>query len=233
MNSAFELLQLGVPAAQIVTGKYHPSVLIRQMRFIERAEGILSLHRPTGLVEFLVFIGPRLKAVSQKEKGIEMVDPMDAKAAAFLAEFAKNSTFRKERPMDFWGGFFDSRIERVRYFRLQEMTTRLLAFLSVETIATADLTKMMLELSSEETTGIEEAIRKRPRLIVALAYAHLKERREAAHPPTRPPVKRAFNSPLSDLFDGPEEPVIPEARSDGENSEATGANLFDEVEEES
>lgn len=177
-ESVFWLLDRAVPCAQIMSGIYHPSILSRLNRNLLDADELLAPHRASGLVEWLVFVGPRTKSPLE-EKINAMIDPEDALAGNFLAELVRNSEYRISRPLDFWGGFLDARIERVRNLPLGDQVTRLMQYLVIPAVNTAEIIDYMQRLTAEDTAQIEASIRARPRLVTALAYSRMKEKREA------------------------------------------------------
>lgn len=173
-SMVFALLNQAIPQTAIQSGIYHPAFQSKNLALIERAEAIIANHRASGLVDFLLFIGPRQKSPLE-ERIVSMIDPQDELASQFLETLAKHSRFRIEQGMQFWGGFFDARIERVRNISLPDQATRLMQYIGVDAHRSLEVTEFLQGLTPEQTADIETAIRKRPKLIVALTYSRLKK----------------------------------------------------------
>jgi hypothetical protein len=192
-ESVFHLLNLAIPQSNICSGQYHPKFLSQYLPQIEQAENLIANHRASGLVEFLVYIGPRVK--SPLEERIEtMIDPADELAAKFLSLIAGNSDYRINQGMDFWGGFFAARIERVRNLPLADQASRLMQSLLIPAHGSGVIAEFLNDITAEETKQIEQSISRRPKLVIALAYSALKEKKMQREkikqkPPTPQPAE--------------------------------------------
>jgi len=186
-EAVFRLLNLAIPQSNIVSGQYHPKFLSYYLPQIEQAEHLIANHRASGLIEFLVYIGPRVK--SPLEERIEtMIDPADELAAKFLSLIAGNSYYRVNQGMDFWGGFFAARIERVRNLPLSDQTSRLMQSLMVPAHGSGVIAEFVASVTPEEAKQIEQSISRRPKLVIALAYSLIKKQKKERNASSSPAV---------------------------------------------
>ena len=170
-----------IHSQQIITGRYHPSVRQRLGDRLNECEISISPWRASGLIEFLAFIAPRpqSKTITTVQGGVMAVDPGDELAAQFVSRLAKRSKFRSDRPQDFWSGYLEARVERVRTLPLSDQANKLMQFIGVSASSAAEVTEFVGGLNSDQTQQVETAMRQRPRLVCALAYTMLKQERKA------------------------------------------------------
>lgn len=167
------LLDCGVPSPQIETGFYHPSKIIGIPNFDEM-ENTLSPHRASGLVRLLVKIAPKEKV---KYEGVKMVRTTEQSNAAFyLQTLAACSSFRIENGMQFWSGFFEARVNRVRGLDFDKATSRLMT--SLQCKPNFGIASMVDGMNDETKEKVMETISEQTKLCIALAYSDLKKGRQ-------------------------------------------------------
>lgn len=173
-----DMLFSGVGSRQIISGVYHPATYERYGAIeLTDAEELLAPHRPTGLVELLTTYAPKPKrvAAAETEKERKMIDEKDKMAVLFLAPIAKASNLRHERGADFWDDIFPRRVTRFRHLPLAEVVSRLISVLAIPVVEADPIMVSLAALSAEDTATIESAMRARPKMIVSLVYAYLKQ----------------------------------------------------------
>jgi len=181
LNAIETMKSHGVSSREIEAGHYHPATYEKVGGvFLEQINNILQPHRPTGLVELLVKIVPsKEKKEIIKREVIEMIENIDKEAAEYLSLLAQHSQYRRERGKEFWDGFFLYRINRVSRLNLPEMTDKLMGMLDIPaTSAGEHIIPVLNSFDLEKQKEIETTIREKSKLIVALCYQILKERRE-------------------------------------------------------
>jgi hypothetical protein len=132
-------------------------------------------YRDTPLLDLVVAAAPALPPT--RDNGDEMIAETDDQAAKLLGAIARGSTIRQTDGMMFWTGFFRRRVARFSRLPLNDFVSRMLDECKVNGSAPAlrDVIQMVQQMDEETTERIEEALRKRPGLICALAYDYRKK----------------------------------------------------------
>lgn len=109
----------------------------------------------------------------------DMYDENDLRAGRLLGLLAVGSRLRADRGLDFWGGTFARRVERVRRLPLATAVSKLMRLIDCSTTSprTVEAVDVVGRLSAEEVEGVEMAIRDRTALVVALAFLDVKRMR--------------------------------------------------------
>ena len=169
------LIQCGVPRNEIVLGKY--STFTRyKMPNIDDYEKQIGGMRSCGAIELFVKYTP---AVTQKIKLPKMEDDsMLAKSEMYameiLSNIAKESKFRQNDGIRFWGGFFERRINRLKSLELHEFVSALCDAVGAGLI----YTEKILDMTQDEEKAVMDEIRNKANLLVSLAYGAIKKRSE-------------------------------------------------------
>ena len=108
-----------------------------------------------------------------------MLDQGDVEAAELLADIADSSEVRSTDGKLFWGGFFRHRVARFGGKPLATFVSRIMGELRCTPahVTGRNVVVRMESISPERTAQIEQAIRQRADLLVALTYETLKRRR--------------------------------------------------------
>lgn len=176
---AVESLRSTFRSDDILSGGY-PSHAIQRFGAQRWAalESTVAPFRGDPVLAMICHVAPKGERPEEEDK---VIDPHDQRAARLLALIAQSSSMRAERGKEFWGGAFAHRLERVRRLPLPTAMSRLMA--SIDTAPATESTQqamsMLREMTEEDTSGVENALRERPSLCVALAYDDIKARREA------------------------------------------------------
>lgn len=133
------------------------------------AETVVARWRGNMLVDFLASVLPVTQGIVEEE---DMVADADLAAAEFLGYIAKASEMRREDGIGFWNGIFRHRVQRFAALDLPECVSRLITELRCDesSHAVQDLVIRLRELDEESQRKVEESIRRRTGLVVALAY---------------------------------------------------------------
>ena len=102
----------------------------------------------------------------------EMLSTAETTAVGILTEIARWSLFRREDGLRFWSNYYLRRINRFCSMDLHEFISRLCAAVSAEPILNMTIVE---ELTDDENHEVMEQIRKKPDLLVSLAYSIIKE----------------------------------------------------------
>lgn len=141
-------------------------------------EAIVSVYRrgrPT-LLDLVLCCCP--KDEQPKQEVSEMIHPIDDQAARLLGAIAYGSSYRVEHGIDFWSGFFPHQVERFKTLPLSNFTARLMETLQVRPTYAAPALRLLRELDEADTASVEESIRVRTSLVVAISYERAKGFRE-------------------------------------------------------
>lgn len=170
---AVSSLLSGFSRVAVLTGDYTAPMIGRfGAAAWARLEAVVAPIRATSLLDLLAAVAPEGEAPPQEAP---VLDERDHAAANLLAAIAQASAYRGAHGKEFWGGFFRHRVERFRRLPLASFVARLIDV--CQTSSTAESTQaalaMVSGLSAEETAGIEQSIRERPALVVALSYGRI------------------------------------------------------------
>lgn len=119
-----KMIRASVPRGEIIAGHYSVSTR-RKIPAIDDYEAQIAQHRPGGLLELIVRFTP---AVTQKitlEGDVPMITQNEHTAAMVLYSVAARSQYRRENGIEFWGGYFERRINRLKNLSLHEFVSRL------------------------------------------------------------------------------------------------------------
>ena len=167
------LIKAGVSSRQIESGNYHPSSIAIIGAGFEQIESIISQHRGSGLVRLLVKISPREKFDYCGVKDMRTTEQENA--AFYLRELAAHSNFRASNGMQFWGGFFEARVNRVAGLSFDKATNKLMT--SLQCSPNAGITAIIDNMSNEQKDGIMKTLAEQPKVCISLAYSDMKEAR--------------------------------------------------------
>lgn len=103
-----------------------------------------------------------------------MVDPIDDKAARLLGALAHHSAMRAEDGKTFWAGYFRHRVQRFAGKPLRDFVSRMIDECRVHSVGAQEVVHLLGELDEQTTLAIEESLRERGALIVALCYDYRK-----------------------------------------------------------
>lgn len=168
IGEIMEMISLGVPRSEIITGNYSIFTLDKYP-FVKNSEALISGLRHCGGVELIVKYTPAVKEKKKYEKQEEnlMLTASEINAVNLLSSIAENSVYRMENGMQFWGGFFERRVNRFK-----ELNIKLFA----EKLTTAVASKegiwcnMLKELTEEELEDIMADIRSKTHILIAIVY---------------------------------------------------------------
>lgn len=168
-----EMINYGVSRKEITQGEY--SIFTRE-KFPEilKWEGKIKDLRGCGGVEFICKYVP---AVTKKNEYVGKVEPIvlsksEDLGVKILKEIAKNSKYRSDDGMRFWGGYYKRRINRFASLPLNEFVSRLCE--SVNTHVDVDLSIIKM-LSEDESIEVMTEMRKKSTLLLSLAYSEFKQ----------------------------------------------------------
>lgn len=175
-DAIVELISMGVPKPQIISGSYHPSIAIRVGKRLDELEEIIAPHRLSGLVEFITKFAPKPESSAKKFKGDErMITKEQSNAAIYLSLIAQGSEFRATNGQQFWGGFFEHRINRVKGYPFMEATSKLMEAVGYTTTRSGGLNLFLESISEETQKEIVNTIEEQTKLCVTLAYNEIKK----------------------------------------------------------
>lgn len=164
------LISMSVPRNEIICGKY--STFTRYtVPDIQQYDEIIGTMRHCGAVELFVNYTPAPEQKIKLERKDVMISDIEKKSAEILMDIAYHSTFRSNLGQQFWGGFFESRINRLKNLELHEFISSLMGAVGTSYINT----KLLTVLSEDEEYKIMDSIRKKTSFLVALAYTYNKE----------------------------------------------------------
>lgn len=163
-----EMINIGVPRSEIISGNYSIFTLDKYP-FVSDSEALISGLRHGGGVELIVKYTPAVKEKKKYEKEEEnlMLTVSEINAVNFLASIAENSVYRMENGMQFWGGFFERRVNRFKELDIKAFTEKLTAALGTKE---GIWTNMLKELADEDLEDIMSDIRSKTHILIAIVY---------------------------------------------------------------
>jgi hypothetical protein len=164
----------------ILHGVYTAPQIAKTAQF-EALEGSLARYR--GQRAFNLLVALAVKTDHPPGEAEAMLDPTDADAAGLLAHIARASTYRVERGLDFWSGYFRSRIERHAHRHLGELVSRLLDECGCSPAAdgTQEALAFVSAMDAERALAVKQALERRAALMTAEAFRLCRTQREAHH----------------------------------------------------
>lgn len=168
------MIAAGVSSKQIESGNYHPSSVALLGARYEELEGILSKHRGDGLVKLFCKVVPKQKIDNWEVE--EVRTRAQSNAAYYLQTLATHSKFREENGLQFWGGFFEARINRVLDLPFEQATNKLME--SLQCGPNTAIAVLIDELGDNEKREIMETLKKQARICISLAYSDMKKARD-------------------------------------------------------
>lgn len=166
-----EMICASVPRSEIISGHYSVSTR-HKIPMIDAYEAKIAEHRPGGLVELIVRFTP---AVTQKitlEGDVPMITQNENTAAMVLFSIAARSQYRTKNGIEFWGGYFERRINRLKHLPLHEFVSKLSDAVGAPQVFTGQFEKID---NDEEIMG---EIRNKTNLLVSLAFTMNKEAKQ-------------------------------------------------------
>lgn len=167
------MIAAGVSAKQIESGNYHPSSIALLGAKYDELENIISQHRGNGLIRLLCKIVPKEKIDNWEVE--ELRTSEQSNAALYLRALASCSKFKAENGMQFWGGFFEARVNRVLDLPFEEATNKLME--SLQCSPSAWIAKLIDELTDDQKKEIMETLKKQAKVCISLAYSDMKKER--------------------------------------------------------
>lgn len=178
-NAIIELKNMGVSSAQIISGNYHPSIMVKIGEKLDEMEKIIADERITGLVEFLVKYTPKAETkLTEFERDERMITTEQSNTATFLSLIAAGSRYRSNNGKQFWAGFFEHRINRVINNDFATATSKLMESVDYDTTCSNLLNDFINNIDEETENQIMKTLREQTKLSVVLAYDLLKKSRE-------------------------------------------------------
>jgi hypothetical protein len=137
-------------------------------------ELVVERCRGNPLLELVCWCAP---AGQEPEKGSDMIDEVDRRAAELLYLLTESSEVRSSDGKMFWGGYLRHRVERFSRLPLAQFVSRMVDEIKVQPTypAARQALAMLASLNEAETEAIEDSLQHRGGLIVALAYDLRKE----------------------------------------------------------
>jgi hypothetical protein len=179
---AIEALLRCHPRTAVLTGAYSPAAIASQGPAAwSSLEDKVRFHRGLRLFDLLCAIAFKPEKLDARKEDSDMVDPTDDLAATLLAHVARASAYRTNRGLDFWNGYFRSRIERHNHRPLPERLSRLFdeCECSLTAVDTREALEAVANLDELSTSAIESALRGRAALLVAMAFTKIKAEKAA------------------------------------------------------
>lgn len=173
IKTAIETVQLlitaGVPRKEIIVGRYSTFTRYRVANVDEYDKKLQTL-RPCGAVELFVRYTPAVTAKKETLGGKnDMITETEWKAAEILLSIATRSRMRRNNGIQFWGGYFERRINRLKNLELHEFVSKLSDAVGAAVVFTGTLEKL------ENEDAVMREIREKTNLIISLAYTIQKE----------------------------------------------------------
>lgn len=175
--SVVSLLTAGASKGAILAGIYPPRFLSEHLACVRDAERVLARVRGQLILDLVVWAAPRADQKARPEEAA-MIEPGDRMASDLLADLVWHSELRTEEGIQFWGGYLLRRIHRFARLPLAQCASRLLGECRVGVQGAAQIALRIEDASEEEVRAIETALRERPDLIQALAFARVQAIRE-------------------------------------------------------
>lgn len=181
--AAVESLLCFHPRVAVLTGNYSPPAIVSQgaAAWID-LEARVSSYRSQRVLDLLCAIAFKPEKTSRTPNmETAMIDPVDDLTSTLLAHVARASAYRTARGLDFWAGYFRSRIERHNHRPLAERVSRLLDECQCSTTAidTTEALHQVADLDEAGTVAVENALRGRAALLVAMAFGKVKAEKAA------------------------------------------------------
>jgi hypothetical protein len=135
-----------------------------------RHESVIAPCRGSSLLALICAIAPVTQLIPSQEMG--MIDSADRDAAMLCGAIARGSSVRQSDGLMFWTGYFRHRVARFSRLPLRDFVSRMMDECRVDAsqAAVRELVEMLSGWSAEHTSLVEESLRRRPGLVVALAY---------------------------------------------------------------
>lgn len=161
----------GISKKELIAGKYSTFTTVK-FPFIDKLEiELFSQVRPSGLLELITNCVPvpKKKLIYENEEENPLLTKEEINAVNLLGAIAEGSRFRQERGMEFWGGYYERRINRFKNLDSHEFVSRLAE--AVNSNWDCGYQDMIKNLEDSELNNVMECIRAKTHLIVALTYS--------------------------------------------------------------
>jgi hypothetical protein len=170
---------------EVLSGRYRATTIARDPARWAAADTVLAGRRGDPALALYVAHAPVLPdppTLHQDDQS--MPNPVDAQATALLAALAKSSAYRSRDGLEFWNGLYARRVARHIGRPLPVFVSRMLA--DLQTPPTSDGATEALALlaawDDQTQAAVQLALRERPALLVAQAFAALKDAKKATQP---------------------------------------------------
>ena len=175
IKNVVDCVNCGISKKEIITGKYSTFTYVK-FPFIDKIETELFLQvRQSGLLELITYCAPipKVKTEYKKEGENLLLTRVEINAVNLLGAIAAGSQYRRERGLDFWGGYFERRINKFKNLDGHEFVSRLAE--SVSSNWDCGYQDMIKNFEESEINDIMECIRSKTHLMVAIAYSERKK----------------------------------------------------------
>lgn len=173
LDAIIKMIEAGVSSIQIESGNYRPGSIALLGSVFQELENVIAGYRGSGLVRLLCKIAPKDK--NDQWRMEDMRTNEQSNAALYLLTLAKCSNFRVDNGLQFWGGFFEARINRVVDLPFDEATNKLME--SLHCVANSGIANLIDQFDDKRKNEVMNTLRTQGKLVVSLAYSDLKKER--------------------------------------------------------
>lgn len=170
-DAVLSLRQVGASKGAILAGIYPPQLHAAHRDRVAAAEQRLAPVRGCLILDLVVWAAPAVDRADQEQpEEATVIDPVDAQAAALIAELVWGSEMRATEGKQFWGGYLLRRMRRFARLPLPTFLSRMTGECRVSVASAAAAANIVGRLDDDETASVEAALRERTDLIHALAF---------------------------------------------------------------